>query len=85
MIVSWLGGDRQIVVVISCIVEGVVDLAGLNSLELFVEVGRAYDETVSHLVVVGDDIVVVRRFLLRLGYDADLWLLHLGLLLVLGK
>ena len=86
MIVRRFGGNREIVVVgiIRCIVEG-VDLARLNSLELFVKVGRVEDETASCLEVVGAFTVVVRLVLLRLGDDAELRLLHFGLLLVLGK
>ena len=86
MIVRRFGRNRQIVVVgiIRCIVEG-VDLARLNSLEFFIEVSCVEDKTASCLEVVGAFMVVVRLVLLRLGDDAELRLLHFGLLLVLGK
>ena len=65
-------------------VEG-IDLARFYSLEFFVEVDRVEGEAASYLDVVDGFTVVVNLVLLRLCYDTDLRLLHLSLLLVLGK
>ena len=82
MSIRWFLGNLKVVTV----VEGVEDLVRFNSFELLVEAGRVESDTLSYLAgVISGYVVVVRLILLRLGDDTDLWLLHLGFLLVLSK